>query len=159
LGAADGDMPSLSLFNILVGYFTHEGFEPVDTDLAYFKRLSEEDLLRKSIIDNLTMVLRTRQGSIAHLPDFGLPDIMQVYIDSGYTFEPLKKQIRDTILKYEPRIANVRLENPQFDKHTMRLFLKIMATIKDFAHTEILLTEFSATGWTKVLSVKDQEWT
>jgi type VI secretion system lysozyme-like protein len=142
-----------------VGYFTHEGFEPVDTDFDYFKRLSEEEKLRKSIIENLTMVLRTRQGSVAHLPDFGLPDIMQVYIDSGYTFDPLKKQIRETILKYEPRIATVRLENPQFDKHNMRMFLKIAATIKDFAHTEILLTEFSATGWTKVVALQDQEWT
>jgi predicted component of type VI protein secretion system len=80
---------------------------------------------------------------------------MQVYIDSGYTFDPLKKQIRDTILKYEPRIASIKLENPQFDKPNMRLFLKIMATIKDFAHTEILLTEFSTTGWTKVVAVKE----
>jgi hypothetical protein len=30
-----------------------------------------------------------------------------------------------------------------------------MITIKDFAHTEILLTEFSTTGWTKVVAVKD----
>jgi type VI secretion system protein len=148
-------MNNISLYDILVGYFTHEGLEPVDTDLTYFKRLSEEEKLRKSIIENLTMVLRTRQGSLAHLSDFGLPDIMQIYIDSGYTFDPLKKQLRDTILKYEPRIANVRLENPQFDKHNMRLFLKIMATVKDFAHTEILLTEFSTTGWTKVVAVKD----
>ena len=148
-------MHNIGLFNILVGYFTHEALEPVDADLGYFKRLSEEEKIRKSIIENLTMVLRTRQGSLAHLPDFGLPDIMQVYIDSGYTFDPLKKQIRDTILKYEPRIASIRLENPQFDKPNMRLFLKIMATIKDFAHTEILLTEFSTTGWTKVVAVKE----
>ena len=148
-------MHNIGLFNILVGYFTHEGLEPVDTDLSQFKRLSEEEKLRKSIIENLTMLLRTRQGSLAHLPDFGLPDIMQVYIDSGYTFDPLKKQIRDTILKYEPRIASIKLENPQFDKPNMRLFLKIMATIKDFAHTEILLTEFSTTGWTKVVAVKE----
>jgi len=148
-------MDNISLYDILVGYFTHEGLEPVDTDLASFKRLSEQEKLRKSIIENLTMVLRTRQGSLTHLSDFGLPDIMQVYIDSGYTFDPLKKQIRDTILKYEPRIATVKLENPQFDKQNMRLFLKIMITIKDFAHTEILLTEFSTTGWTKVVAVKD----
>lgn len=148
-------MESISLYDLLVGHFTHEGLEPVDTDFTAFKRLSEEEKLRKSIIENLSMVLRTRQGSVDHLPDFGLPDIMQVFIDSGYSFEPLKKQIRETILKYEPRIAGVRLDNPQFDKPNMRLFLKIMATIRDFAHTEILLTEFSTTGWTKVVAVKE----
>lgn len=148
-------MQSLSLYNLLVGFFTHEAVNPVDVDRSYFERFTEEDKLRKSIIENLTAILGTRQGSISHLPDFGLPDIMQTFINSGYTYEPLKKHIRDTILKYEPRIANVRIEEPRFDKNDLRLFLKIVVTVKDFSQTEILLTEFSTTGWTKVTSAKD----
>jgi type VI secretion system protein len=146
---------TLSLYNLLVGYFAYEGANPVDLDTTYFGRLTEEQKIRKSIIENLTIILDTRQGSISHLPDFGLPDIMQTYINSGYTFEPLKKQIRETILKYEPRIGNVRVEDPNFDKNNMRLFLKIVTTVKDFSQTEILLTEFSTTGWTKIISDRD----
>jgi len=148
-------MQSLSLYDLLAGYFTHEAVNPVDVDRAYYEKFTEEEKLRKSIVENLMIILSTRQGSVSHLPDFGMPDIMQTFINAGYTYEPLKKQIRETILKYEPRIANVRTEEPQFDKNDMRLFLKIVLTIKDFSETEILLTEFSTTGWTKVTSEKD----
>jgi predicted component of type VI protein secretion system len=81
---------------------------------------------------------------------------MQVYMDSGNTFDPLRQMIRDAILKYEPRIADVKVEKPQFDKDNMRLFLKLLVTIKDFSDTEILLTEFSTTGWIKVEFEKDK---
>lgn len=149
-------MQSLSLYNLLVGFFTHESVNPVDVDRSYYERLTEEDKIRKSIIENLTTILGTRQGSISHLPDFGMPDIMKTFVDAGYTYEPFKRQIRDTILKYEPRIASVRMEDPHFDKNTMRLFLKIFVTVRDFSQTEILLTEFSTTGWMKVTSEKDR---
>ncbi|MFX0209885.1 MAG: type VI secretion system baseplate subunit TssE [Candidatus Hodarchaeota archaeon] len=148
-------MQNLSLYKLLVGYFTTEKVEPTDVDRSYFDRLSEDKKIRQSIVENLTMILQTRQGSVLHLPDFGLPDIMQFYIDSGYSFDPLKKQIRETILKYEPRIEKVRVEEPHFDKDNLRIFLKIVATIRDYSGTEILLTEFSTTGWTKVAFEKD----
>lgn len=149
-------MRNLSLYNLLIGFFAYERPSPADIERMDFTILTEEQKVRKSIIENLTMILGTRQGSVSHLPDFGLPDIMQVYINSGYSFEPLKKQIRETILKYEPRIGGVRVEEPYFDKNAMRLFLKIVTTVKDFARTEILLTEFSTTGWTKVIWEKDK---
>ncbi len=98
------------------------------------------------------MILQTRRGSVLHLSDFGIPDIVQVYIDSGYSFEQLKKYISETILKYEPRVSKVKVEEPKFDKDNFHISLKIEATIKDLAGTEILLTEFSTTGWTKVVS-------
>jgi type VI secretion system protein len=138
-----------------VGYFTTEISEPSDVDDSYFKQLSEEKKLRQSIIENLTMILQTRRGSVLHLSDFGLPDIVQAYIDSGYSFELLKKHISETILKYEPRVSKVKVEEPKFDKDNFRIFIKIKATIKDLAGTEILLTEFSTTGWTKVVSERD----
>jgi len=148
-------MQNLSLYNLLVGFFVYEGPTAADIERMDFAKLSEEQKIRKSIIENLTMILGTRQGSVSHLPDFGLPDIMQVYINSGYSFEPLKKQVRDTVLKYEPRIGNVRVEDPYFDKNNMRLFLKVVTMVKEFAQTETLLTEFSTTGWAKVVWEKD----
>jgi type VI secretion system protein len=139
-----------------VGYFTTEISEPSDIDDSYFQQLSEEKKLRQSIIENLTMILQTRRGSVLHLSDFGIPDIVQVYIDSGYSFEQLKKYISETILKYEPRVSKVKVEETKFDKDNFHIFLKIKAIIKDLAGTEILLTEFSTTGWTKVVSEKEK---
>jgi type VI secretion system lysozyme-like protein len=148
---------NLSLFNLLIGYFTTDRVEPTDVDLSYFASFSEEEKMRRSIVENLTFLLQTRQGSVQHLPDFGLPDIMQIYVDSGYTFEPLKKHLRDIILKYEPRIEKARVEEPRFDKDDMRIYLRILATIKDFSDTEVLLTEFSTTGWSKVVWERDEK--
>jgi type VI secretion system lysozyme-like protein len=148
---------NLSLFNILIGYFTTDRVEPTDVDLSYFASFSEEEKMRRSIVENLTFLLQTRQGSVQHLPDFGLPDIMQIYVDSGYTFEPLKKHLRDIILRYEPRIEKARVEEPRFDKDDMRIYLRILATIKDFSDTEVLLTEFSTTGWSKVVWERDEK--
>jgi type VI secretion system lysozyme-like protein len=148
---------NLSLFNLLIGYFTTDRVEPTDVDLSYFASFSEEEKMRRSIVENLTFLLQTRQGSVQHLPDFGLPDIMQIYVDSGYTFEPLKKHLRDIILRYEPRIEKARVEEPRFDKDDMRIYLRILATIKDFSDTEVLLTEFSTTGWSKVVWERDEK--
>lgn len=150
-------MRNLSLFNLLIGYFTTDRVEPTDVDLSYFAAFSEEEKMRRSIVENLTFLLQTRQGSVQHLPDFGLPDIMQIYVDSGYTFEPLKKHLRDIILRYEPRIEKARVEEPRFDKDDMRIYLRILATIKDFSDTEVLLTEFSTTGWSKVVWERDEK--
>ncbi len=148
---------NLSLFNLLVGYFTTDRIEPTDVDSSYFSPFTEEEKMRRSIVENLTFLLQTRQGSVQHLPDFGLPDIMQIYIDSGYTFDPLKKHLKDMIMKYEPRIEKARVEEPRFEKNDMRVYLRIHATIRDFSNTEILLTEFSTTGWSKVVWERDEK--
>ena len=144
------------MYDLLIGYFPSEGAEPSDVDGSYFDLFSEEKKWRLSVVENLRKILQSRQGSVEHLPDFGLPDIFQMYIESGYSFDNLKKKIRDTILKYEPRIASVKVEEPHFDKDNMHISLRILATLKDFRHTEILLTEFSSTGWSKVIFEKDE---
>lgn len=148
-------MENLSLYDILVGQFVSEAKNPDSVDATNYDHLSEDQKLRQSIIENLRMVLSTRQGSVQHLPDFGMPDILQLYFDSGNSIDPVKKEIKDVILKYEPRIGDVQVQKSEFDQETMRISLKIMASIKDDPKKEILLTEFSSTGWTKVLFEKD----
>ena len=148
-------MENLSLYDILVGQFSSETKNPDAIDHTNFDQLSEDLKLRNSIIENLRMVLSTRQGSVQHLPDFGMPDILQLYFDSGNSIDPVKKEIKDVILKYEPRIGDVQVQKSEFDQETMRISLKIMASIKDDPRKEILLTEFSSTGWTKVLFEKE----
>ncbi len=148
-------MKNLSLYDILVGQFVSEAINPDNLDPSQYEELSEDEKLRRSIIENLRMVLSTRQGSVQHLPDFGMPDILQLYFDSGNSIDPVKKQIRDIILKYEPRIDDVQVQKFDFDQEKMRISIKIIATIKDNPNKEILLTEFSTTGWTKVMFEKD----
>ena len=148
-------MNSLSLYDILVGQFASELKNIDETEFNELDQLTEEQKLRSSIIENLRMVLSTRQGSVQHLPDFGMPDILQLFFNSDNSIEPIKKEIKNVILKYEPRIAEVQVQKTDFDQESMKITLKVIATVKDIPNKEILLTEFSTTGWTKVMFEKD----
>lgn len=148
-------MSNLSLYNLLLGQFISEAINPDEIGPQQFEHLTEDQKLSLSIIENLRMILTTRRGSILHLPDFGISDILQIYIASDNPVETLKKEIKDVILKYEPRISDVKIENSEFDQKTLRAALKIIIRVKDSSNSEILLTEFSTTGWTKVIYDKD----
>ncbi|GIK22273.1 MAG: type VI secretion system baseplate subunit TssE [Ignavibacteriota bacterium] len=148
-------MKNLSLYDLLIGQFSSETKNIDETDFSKLDDLTEEQKIKSSIIENLRMVLSTRQGSVQHLPDFGMPDILQLYFNSNNSIDPVKKEIKNVILKYEPRIANVEVHKTDFDQESMKITLKVVATIKDIPNKEILLTEFSTTGWTKVMFEKD----
>ena len=148
-------MSSLSIYNLLVGQFVSESTNPDETDIANFDNLSEDQKLSLSIIENLRMILGTRKGSVVHLPDFGMPDILQLYMEYGNPIESLKKDLHDVILKYEPRIGEVRFEETEFDQKILRASIKIIIRLKDNPNQEILITEFSTTGWTKVIQQRE----
>lgn len=150
-------MNNLSLYNILLGQFVSEVINPDEIGPQQFENLTEDQKLSLSIIENLRMILTTRRGSILHLPDFGISDILQIYLASDNPVESLKKEIKDVILKYEPRIGEVQIQNSEFDQKTLRASLKIIIKVKDTPNKEILLTEFSTTGWTKVVFEKDSK--
>jgi type VI secretion system lysozyme-like protein len=149
-------MENISLYDLLVGSFVSLGHDPGDVDLSYFDTMSEEEKLRRSIVENLKLVLQTRQGSVLHLPDFGIPDIRQIYFDEG-TIDSVPKKISETILKYEPRLVDVRVKKKDFDDKNLRVTLEISAKIKDMPGKEVLFTEFSTTGWMKVVFERDKD--
>lgn len=66
--------------------------------------------LLQSIRDHLVLLLNTRQGSVPHLPDYGLPDLSIVYNSFPESIEFLRRSIEDAIKRYEPRLARVRVE-------------------------------------------------
>lgn len=134
-----------------------EVLNPDEIGPQQFDKLTEDQKLSLSIVENLRMILTTRRGSVQHLPDFGVSDILQIYIRSDNPIESLKQELKQVILKYEPRISEVRMESSEFDQKTLRASLKIIVKVKDSPNTEILLTEFSTTGWTKVVLDKDSQ--
>ncbi len=150
-------MKNLSIYNILLGQFVSEVVNPDEIGPQQFENLTEDQKLSLSIIENLRMILTTRRGSVLHLPDFGISDILQIYLASDNPIESLKNEIKDVILKYEPRISEVRIQNSEFDQKTLRASLKIIIKVRDSSNQEILLTEFSTTGWTKVIFDKDTQ--
>src|SRR5512141_2290170 len=94
----------IGLLDILFGQFL-DGQVVSDEHPAQWKL--------RSIIDNLSRLFNTRRGSVAHLLDYGLPDISQVYRDLPLSLDGLRAAIKQVVEKYEPRLRHVRVEQQQ----------------------------------------------
>lgn len=100
------------LFDTLTGVFD---------DGRRLETVAEDDHLILSITSNLNRLFNTRRGAIEHMPDYGLPDISEVYRDMPDSAVLLQNAIREAVEKYEPRLRRVRIEHTQTDRYAMRL--------------------------------------
>ncbi|MFK0095020.1 type VI secretion system baseplate subunit TssE [Pseudomonas sp. NPDC090592] len=93
--------PSPSLYETLLQNFSGE---------LELGRVSEDDQLTLSVLDNLQRILNSRAGTIAHLPDYGLPDMGTVLQGLPASAHGLMNEIVSTLRRYEPRLEEVRIE-------------------------------------------------
>lgn len=60
-----------------------------------------------SILVNMQRILNCRAGTLAHLPDYGLPDTTKILQGMpGTAHEPIGK-LSSVLLKYEPRLKRI----------------------------------------------------
>lgn len=90
-----------SLYELLLQNFSGE------LDLH---RVREEDQPILSVLDNLQRILNSRAGTLAHLPDYGLPDMSRILQGLPGTAHSLIDSMTATLLRYEPRLAAVHIE-------------------------------------------------
>ncbi|KHK66256.1 MULTISPECIES: type VI secretion system baseplate subunit TssE [Pseudomonas] len=93
--------PNPSLYEMLLQNFAGE------LDLH---RVSEQDWHTLSVLDNLQRILNCRAGTLSHLPDYGLPDMGTVLQGLPATAHTLMRTMTNTLLKYEPRLAELSIE-------------------------------------------------
>lgn len=60
-----------------------------------------------SVQRNVQRILNTRAGALKHLPDYGLPDLTNIYKALPASSHLLREQMERTLLKYEPRIRAI----------------------------------------------------
>jgi type VI secretion system protein len=130
------------LFDVLYGRFS-DGRRIEDTP-------GEEHLVL-SVISNLNRLFNTRRGAILHLPDYGLPDISEIYRDMPYSLTGLQQAIRDAVEKYEPRLRRVRIEHQKTDPYSMRLEFVLHAELPNRQRV-LLQTTFSSNELANVQS-------
>lgn len=89
-----------SLYDTLFGFF-ESGSIVSDTD----------DKMQTiiSVKDNIGRILNSRAGSISHLPDYGLPDMANIYQALPTSAYGLMRAMQTTLLKYEPRLSAVEI--------------------------------------------------
>lgn len=91
-------MPRPSLYEMLYGNFTG------GLDLH---QVSEENQVILSVLDNMQRILNCRAGTLAHLPDYGLPDMTKILQGMPGAAHQLMGTLSDVLLKYEPRLKRV----------------------------------------------------
>lgn len=91
-------MPRPSLYETLFGNFAG------GLDL---NSVSEENQLILSVLDNMQRILNCRAGTLAHLPDYGLPDMTKILQGMPGTAHQLIATLSTVLLKYEPRLSKI----------------------------------------------------
>ncbi|QKJ87677.1 type VI secretion system protein TssE [Paramixta manurensis] len=93
-------MPRPSLYEMLYGNFAG------GLDL---NQVSEENQVILSVLDNMQRILNCRAGALAHLPDYGLPDMTKILQGMRGTAHQLMGTLSEVLLKYEPRLKKIEV--------------------------------------------------
>jgi type VI secretion system protein len=99
-----------SLYDTLLGFFNS------GTAIGSFNEKTQKII---SVMDNMQRILNSRAGSIKHLPDYGLPDMAQVYQGLPSSAFVLMHAMQKTLLKYEPRLQTVDIKLEESDDKMM----------------------------------------
>jgi type VI secretion system protein len=87
--------------------------------------------INSSIREHLIQLLNARQGSLQHLPDYGLKDLGEIYQGLPYSLQDLKLTISQLIEKYEPRLINVKIIHQPIQDNDTVLHLEIHAQLRN----------------------------
>lgn len=60
--------------------------------------------------DNIQRILNSRRNGLAHLPDYGLDDLSEIYRHLPSSAHKLRHAIEATITKYEPRVKAIDIQ-------------------------------------------------
>ncbi|HEV2613167.1 MAG TPA: type VI secretion system baseplate subunit TssE [Gammaproteobacteria bacterium] len=82
-----------------------------------------------SIREHLSRLLNARQGSLKHLPDYGLPDLGEIYQKIPESLQQLKQAILNLISRYEPRLRNSKITFQSIENIDCVICLTIYSTI------------------------------
>ncbi|MEM5310269.1 type VI secretion system baseplate subunit TssE [Paraburkholderia sp. JHI869] len=127
------------LFERITGHFANG---------AAVSDFSQEDQTFFSVQDNIERILNSRRGSLAHLPDFGLDDLSEIYRHLPSSTHKLRNAIESTLLKYEPRLKSIEIE-----VQTPEPGMMVSFTMKCHLHREGLVrfdTVFTPDGRTRL---------
>ncbi|HHT0213326.1 type VI secretion system baseplate subunit TssE [Klebsiella michiganensis] len=70
-------------------------------------QVSEQNQTIISVLDNMQRILNCRAGTLAHLPDYGLPDMTKILQGMPGTAHELMGTLSAVLLKYEPRLKKI----------------------------------------------------
>lgn len=87
-----------SLYEMLTGNFSGG---------LSLRQVSEQNQVILSVLDNMQRILNCRAGTLAHLPDYGLPDMTKILQGMPGSAHQLITTLSAVLLKYEPRLSRI----------------------------------------------------
>ncbi|MCE5248696.1 type VI secretion system baseplate subunit TssE [bacterium] len=116
----------------------------------------ERDMTRKifSIINHLQRLLNTHQGSTLIAEDYGIPDITNTHGESITEISRrIERTLQEVIMKYEPRLANVKVSTISHEDDILSLRFKLEAVLATDKSTPVVLeTVVSSEGKVNISS-------
>jgi type VI secretion system protein len=129
------------MFESLTGHFLDA--TPIESVPQSHRRIA-------SIMDHLNRMFNTREGSVAHLSDYGLPDVSDVYRRMPDGIEELQEAIKKAIEKYEPRLENVRVVQADSEGKGSRLAFILSGELKGGGGLVRFQTMFTSIGQSSI---------
>ncbi|HFN3769478.1 type VI secretion system baseplate subunit TssE [Enterobacter hormaechei] len=72
-------------------------------------QVSEQNQVILSVLDYMQRILNCRSGTLAHLPDYGMPDMTKILQGMPGTAHQLITTLSAVLLKYEPRLNRINV--------------------------------------------------
>ena len=72
-------------------------------------QVSEQNQVILSVLDNMQRILNCRAGTLAHLPDYGMPDMTKILQGMPGSAHHLITTLSAVLLKYEPRLNRINV--------------------------------------------------
>jgi type VI secretion system protein len=126
-------------------------FEAVTGHFANGARIDDYDAATQtffSVQDNIQRILNSRRNGLAHLPDYGLDDLSEIYRHLPSSAHRLRHAIESTVLKYEPRVRRIEIDIRETEPGMLLSF-----TMACHLHQEGLVrfgTHFTPDGQTRL---------
>ncbi|WP_199608570.1 type VI secretion system baseplate subunit TssE [Flocculibacter collagenilyticus] len=103
-----------------------------------------------SVCNHINELLNSRRGVLKHLPDYGLPDVQNIYEGLPYSQQDLAAEVKQLIEKYETRIINVTVTPVEISQSDYVVKLEIYAQL--YSGLDITLDTKFATGGKAIVS-------
>jgi len=86
--------------------------------------------LESIVVDHIQRMLNTRQGSSLTVPDYGITELSELIHDFPDATGIMQRAIKNSVLKYEPRLKNVQVRAIEGDESgSMNVYFEITAQL------------------------------
>jgi type VI secretion system protein len=94
-----------------------------------YRLQSDSRRVTESVLEHLRKMLNVRQGSVTTLPDYGIPDLNDLFSQYPDPVPTLRRILKESLEKYEPRLRRVSVRYVRDEDNPLGLRFDITARL------------------------------